>query len=652
MNFLDSIWLIPLFPLFGAAVMLFFGRRLPKAVIQLLCPGTILVSLIFSVGAVSQLGATAGKVHEVIQFLWMPPLHADWGFLVDPLSSVMILVVTGIGFLIHVYAVGYMAHEGGFYRFFGYMNLFVFFMLMLVLANNYLLLFVGWEGVGLCSYLLIGFYFEKKSAGDAGKKAFIVNRIGDAAFIIGMLLIFNITGSVRFTQVNEFIESHHLTAETLGWGILSTAALMLFIGATGKSAQFPLYVWLPDAMEGPTPVSALIHAATMVTAGVYMVCRSHVLFELTPMTLQIVAVIGGFTAIFAASIGLVQNDIKRVLAYSTVSQLGYMFLAAGVGAYWVAIFHLVTHAFFKALLFLGAGSVIHGMNGEQDMRKMGGLKKYMPVTHWTMFVATLAISGIPGLAGFFSKDEILAQVYGSAHGSKALWVVGLITALMTSFYMWRLMYMTFYGEPRTQVHAHESPRVMTLPLTVLAVGSAVVGWLAVPKSWGFPVGFRLFENWLSNVFGVEKSATESPELILTSLSVLAALAGIFIASRIYLKVWAGPLYRAMLNKWYVDEIYDFLFVNGLAKGGGNALWSFDRNVIDGGVNGAGWVTRFSSTISIWWDTWVVDGLVRLTAFAVKLAGYPVRLVQTGHVQSYALVFFAGVLAMFGYYVLR
>jgi NADH-quinone oxidoreductase subunit L len=653
MNFLDSIWLIPLFPLFGAVVMLLLGRRLPKSAVSVLCPGTVFVSLVFAVGAVAQLASSANKVHEVIQFVWLPALNADWGFLLDPLSAVMILVVTGISFVIHVYAVGYMAHEGGYYRFFGYLNLFVFFMLMLVLANNYVLLFVGWEGVGLCSYLLIGFYFEKKSASDAGKKAFIVNRIGDAAFIIGMLLIFAIAGSVRFTQVNGFIESHRLAAETLAWGILSTTALMLFIGACGKSAQFPLYVWLPDAMEGPTPVSALIHAATMVTAGVYVVCRSHVLFELTPMASQIVAVVGAFTAIFAASIALVQNDIKRVLAYSTVSQLGYMFLAAGVGAYWVAIFHLFTHAFFKALLFLGAGSVIHGIGGEQDLRKMGGLKKYMPATHWTMFVATLAISGIPGLAGFFSKDEILAQVYGSAQGSTALYVVGLTTALMTSFYMWRLMYMTFYGEQRSHVHAHESPKVMTVPLMMLAAGSAVVGWLSVPKGWTFmPEGFRTFEHWLAQIFVHEGGEHHIPELLLTGLSVAAAVLGIFIASRLYLKVWEGPLYRALLNKWYVDEIYDFLFVNGLAKGGGNLMAAFDRKIVDGGVNGAGWMGRFASTVSIWWDTWIVDGLVRLTAFSVKLSGYPVRLFQTGHVQSYALVFVAGVMAMLGYFVLR
>ena len=654
MNFLDAIWLIPLFPLCGAAIMLFLGKKMPNSVIRLLCPGTVLLSFIFSAGAVLQLTSSEHKVHEVIQFLWMPAVKADWGFLLDPLSSVMILVVTGIGFLIHVYATGYMAHEGGFYRFFGYLNLFVFFMLMLVLANNYLLLFVGWEGVGLCSYLLIGFYFEKKSAGDAGKKAFIVNRIGDAGFIVGMLLMFTMTGSLRFTQVAHWFEEHHLPPETLAWGILSTTALMFFIGATGKSAQFPLYVWLPDAMEGPTPVSALIHAATMVTAGVYMVARSHFLFELTPMTSQIVAVIGGFTAIFAASIGLVQNDIKRVLAYSTVSQLGYMFLAAGVGAYWVAVFHLFTHAFFKALLFLGAGSVIHGVNGEQDMRHMGGLKKYMPVTHWTMFVATLAISGIPGLAGFFSKDEILAQVYGSAHGNKALYVVGLTTALMTSFYMWRLMYMTFYGEQRSHVHAHESPKSMIIPLQVLAVGSILVGWLAVPK-WFGPLGLHTFETWLMHLFGEEHGEshmTMGTEIGLTALSVAAAGLGIFVASKIYLKVWDGWLYRALLNKWYVDEIYDFLFVNGLAKGGGNLLWAFDRNVINGGVDGAGWTTRWVSRISMWWDTWIVDGLVRFTAFSVKVAGYPARLVQTGYVQTYALVFFAGVLGFLAYYVMR
>ena len=362
-----------------------------------------------------QLSQQTVRVYEVVQFKWIAglPFHmanghmalfqADWGFLLDPLSSVMILVVTGIGFLIHVYSTGYMAHDNGYYRFFGYLNLFVFFMLMLVLANNYILLFVGWEGVGLCSYLLIGFYFHKKSAGDAGKKAFVVNRVGDAGFIMGMLLMLSVLGTVRFIDVKSALA--HFSPETTGFGVLSVMAVLLFFGATGKSAQFPLYVWLPDAMEGPTPVSALIHAATMVTAGVYMVARSAALFQLTPSTSTVVAVVGAFTAILAATIALVQNDIKRVLAYSTVSQLGYMFLALGVGAYWVAIFHLFTHAFFKALLFLDSGSVIHAMSGEQDMRRMGALKDKIPITYWTMFIGSVAIAGIPGLAGFFSKDE-------------------------------------------------------------------------------------------------------------------------------------------------------------------------------------------------------------------------------------------------------
>jgi NADH-quinone oxidoreductase subunit L len=715
MNFLDSIWLIPLFPLLGAVVMLALGRRFdpqpvsPEALapelaeaesqedahahdhhhfapsrklISLFCPGMILLSLIFSLGAVVQLAATSEKVHEVIKYTWMAglPFHlgdgslgrfaADMGFLLDPLSSVMILVVTFVGFLIHVYSIGYMGHEAGYYRFFGYMNLFVFFMLTLVLANNYVLLFVGWEGVGLCSYLLIGFYFHKKSAGDAGKKAFIVNRIGDAAFMIGMFLVFAIAGSVRFTEVNEFL--HGLSAETAGFGILSLTALLFFAGATGKSAQIPLYVWLPDAMEGPTPVSALIHAATMVTAGVYMVARSNALYILTPHTSLIVATIGALTAIFAASIALTQTDIKRVLAYSTVSQLGYMFLAAGVGAYWVAIFHLYTHAFFKALLFLGSGSVIHAMGGEQDMRHMGGLKQKIPKTFWTMFVASLAISGIPGLAGFFSKDEILWQVWSSPLGSTALWAIGMVTALMTAFYMWRLMYMTFWGECRadehTKEHIHESPNTMTVPLTVLAIGSAIGGWIAVPKVWGFlPDVFFTFEHWLEPVWVVAHEGAEhghhdtAAEWGLMGLSVLLAICGILLARYMYVKrtdmpdrvmAASGPLYKGSLNKWYVDEIYDFLFVNGLSKGGGRLMARFDQKVVDGGVNGAGWTTRTTSSMSGWWDTWIVDGSIRLLSFLVKMASYPVRLLQSGYVQQYAFVMVAGAAIALGYYLLK
>ncbi len=457
--------------------------------------------------------------------------------------------------------------------------------------------------------------------------------------------------------------------------MLSAIALLLFIGAIGKSAQFPLYVWLPDAMEGPTPVSALIHAATMVTAGVYMVARSSALFRLAPETSTVVAVIGAFTAIFAASIGLVQNDIKRVLAYSTVSQLGYMFMALGVGAYWVAIFHLYTHAFFKALLFLGSGSVIHAMSGEQDMRRMGGLKDKIPVTFWTMFAGSLAIAGIPGLAGFFSKDEILWQAYSSPNGSKAVYVVGLITAAMTAFYMWRLMFMTFYGPSRADArvaeHIHESPMSMTVPLTVLAAGSVLAGWIGVPKLWSmFSDHFRVFEHWLSPAFASEAAqAAESTlprhdsatEWLLMGLSVAVAVAGILIARYYYVarpaaaesvRQAAGPLYTTVLNKWYVDEIYDFLFVNGLAKGGGSALASFDNRVVDGGVNGAGWTTRSTSRISIWWDTWIIDGAVRLLSFIVKVLSYPVRIVQSGYVQAYALVFVLGVVLIFGYYIVR
>jgi NADH-quinone oxidoreductase subunit L len=734
-NFLDQIWLIPLFPLFGAALMLLVGKLLDpqpesqvaivpgvepvwehghdhghtphhehhahdhrhddhghghhssplKTLINIICPGMVLLSFIFSGGAVWQLAQQTQRIHQVIQFTWIPgmPFHmangqlatfqADWGFLLDPLSSVMILVVTGIGFLIHVYSTGYMAHDNGYYRFFGYLNLFVFFMLMLVLANNYVLLFVGWEGVGLCSYLLIGFYFHKKSAADAGKKAFVVNRVGDAGFVLGMLLMLSVLGTVRFTDVNAILRSGHFTPEIAGFGVLGVMSVLMFFGATGKSAQIPLYVWLPDAMEGPTPVSALIHAATMVTAGVYMVARSAALFQLTPSTSTVVATVGAFTAILAATIALVQNDIKRVLAYSTVSQLGYMFLALGVGAYWVAIFHLFTHAFFKALLFLCSGSVIHAMSGEQDMRHMGGLKDKIPITHWTMFIGSVAIAGIPGLAGFFSKDEILWQAYSSPLGSKFLYIIGLVTAGLTAFYMWRMMNLTFYGKsrvkPEVAAHIHESPASMTVPLSLLAIGSVIAGWLGVPKVWTiFGESWRGFEHWLEPSFASaaveaakEGAHDASLEWTLMGVSVAIAIVGIVVARYFYynkpeipdtIEKSIKPLHALCYNKWYVDEIYDFLFVNGLCKGGGLFLGSFDRNVVDGGVNGAGWLTRFTSTVSMWWDTWIVDGLVRFTAFFVKMLSYPVCILQSGRVQTYAFFVVAGVLVMFGYYIVR
>jgi NADH-quinone oxidoreductase subunit L len=727
LNFLDLIWLIPLLPLGGAVLMLLFGRLLDpqpsstvavapgvehthdehdhhhhggshghshehgvdhhhaaplKWLISVICPGVVLASFVLSAGAVIQLSNLPERVHQVIQFTWLAglPFHmmdgriatfsADWGFLLDPLSGVMILVVTGIGFLIHVYSVGYMAHDNGYYRFFGYLNLFVFFMLMLVLANNYTLLFVGWEGVGLCSYLLIGFYFHKKSAADAGKKAFVMNRVGDAGFILGMLLMFSLLGTVRFLDVNGALRSGRFHAETFGFGVLSAIAILFFFGATGKSAQFPLYTWLPDAMEGPTPVSALIHAATMVTAGVYMVARSAALFQLTPNASTVVASVGAFTAILAATIALVQNDIKRVLAYSTVSQLGYMFLALGVGAYWVAVFHLFTHAFFKALLFLCSGSVIHAMGGEQDMRHMGALKDKIPITHWTMWVGSVAISGIPGFAGFFSKDEILWQTYSSPAGSKMLWIVGLVTAGLTAFYMWRLMNLTFYGKsrvaPEKLAHIHESPPAMTVPLILLAAGGVFAGWLGVPRIWQLGESFQAFEHWLEPAFA--SAAVEaarqgahdaSTEWILMSVSVAVALIGIVVARYFYhhkpqiphtLGRALKPLYGLLCSKYYVDETYDFLFVNGLGKGGGRAMARFDRNVVDGAVNGAGWLTRFSSKISMWWDTWIVDGAVRFSSFTVKLLSYPVCLLQSGRVQAYALFVVLGVLVFFGYYV--
>jgi NADH-quinone oxidoreductase subunit L len=699
--FLSYIWLIPLFPLCGAALMLLFGRTLDpqpawghdahghgghgehhggggKKLISLICPGMIGIAFLFSLLAVLDLAKLAPEERsaEVILFQWIAGsgvFKAPMGFLLDPLSSVMILVVTGIGFLIHVYSVGYMAHDGGYYRFFGYLNLFVFFMLMLVLADNYVLLFVGWEGVGLCSYLLIGFYFLKKSASDAANKAFLVNRIGDAAFVLGMLTLFAALGTVQFTQVNDILKHHKYAEAATQW--FPWIALLLFIGATGKSAQIPLYVWLPDAMEGPTPVSALIHAATMVTAGVYMVARSSALYVLAPQVMGVVAIIGATTAIFAASIGLVQNDIKRVLAYSTVSQLGYMFLACGVGAFWVGIFHLYTHAFFKALLFLGSGSVIHACSGEQDMRKMGALKDKIPVTFRTMFIGSLAIAGIPGLAGFFSKDEILWQTWSSQEGAhRFLYVIGIITASFTAFYMWRLMNLTFYGKSRVahdvEHHIHESPKSMTVPLMVLAAGSILAGWVGVPKVFHFPENWPSLERWLEPAVVVaaegaaggnaaEEHGSTAAEWGLMGLSVALALGGIWLARRNYHEKpeiadqWEAklkPIHTLLYNKYYVDEIYNAVIVEGLVKGGGTVLSRFDATVVDGGVNGAGWLTRFTSRLSIWWDTWIIDGSVRLTAFLVKLASYPVRILQTGLVQGYALFMVVGVILIFGYYL--
>jgi NADH-quinone oxidoreductase subunit L len=539
----------------------------------------------------------------------------------------------------------------------------MFSMLILVLADNYLMMFVGWEGVGLCSYLLIGFYFHRQAASDAGKKAFVVNRVGDAGFLLGVMLIAVTFGSLNFLEVTEAARSGRFG---VGDAVITAICILLFIGAIGKSAQIPLYTWLPDAMEGPTPVSALIHAATMVTAGVYMVARSNALYVLAPTALALVAGIGAVTAIWAASIGLVQNDIKRVLAYSTVSQLGYMFLACGVGFFAAGIFHLMTHAFFKALLFLGSGSVIHALSGEQDMRKMGALWSKTPTTAKTMLVGTLAISGAPLFSGFFSKDEILWQAFASPYGNKLLWAVAVVTAGLTAFYMFRLFFMTFGGKSRVphevEHHIHESPRVMTVPLIILAAGAVAAGFVGWPQVLGGP---NWFERFLAPVFenpAMRPSAHHvwSLEFGVMLFSVLVAAVGFYVAYRFYvarpeiperLAAAARPAYRLVLNKYYVDELYDALFVNR-AKNVGNAAAAFDLAIIDGGVNGAGWLTRFSAEVSRLWDLWVIDGLVNVMAFGVKVLSYPVRILQTGLVQMYALLIVLGVLIFMAYYLIH
>jgi NADH-quinone oxidoreductase subunit L len=679
MNFLDLIWLIPLVPAGGFVINGLFGKRLPKTAVGVVAAGAVLISFILSAGAVSQLLQLPPeeRSHTVQLYEWINagPAHTaegplarftvDWAFLLDPLSAIMILVVTGIGFLIHVYSTGYMHEEDGFYRFFAYLNLFMFSMLTLVLGNNYLMMFIGWEGVGLCSYLLIGYYFHKKSAGDAAKKAFVVNRVGDWGLSIGIMLIFVTFGSLEFKAVGEKIREGVMAgAFHVSDPIFITIALTLFIGATGKSAQIPLYVWLPDAMEGPTPVSALIHAATMVTAGVYMVARSNFIYQMAPQAMAVVAVVGALTAFFAASIGLVQNDIKRVLAYSTVSQLGYMFLALGVGAFAAGVFHLMTHAFFKALLFLGSGSVIHAMHHEQDMRKMGALKNKIPVTFWTMLFGTLAIAGTPGLAGFFSKDEILWKAFSSRQGHVLLWLLGACVAGMTAFYMFRLLFMTFFGESRVDAHAehhiHESPKSMTIPLIVLAIGSVVSGYVGMPAWLG---GTNAFEQFLDPVFeplpivhGPEAEYSHLVEAGMAAVSVAIALIGFGLAySKYCRRSWEeqremrqyGALYPVLLNKWYVDELYDALFVNR-AKGAGVNLWKFDAQVVDGVVNGSALGTVKSAVGSSWWDRWIVDGLVRFLGGFIKTVSWPVRLIQTGYVQNYALVMILGVLVFIGY----
>jgi NADH-quinone oxidoreductase subunit L len=660
--------LIPLFPFIGFLVNATLGKRLSKTVSGGVACLVMLASFLVSVILVWQLaGMPAGEraiEHTVYRWIASGDLSLPLTFRLDPLSAVMILVVTGIGFLIHVYSTSYMHEETDpeYARYFSYLNLFASFMLVLVLGANFPVLFVGWEGVGLCSYLLIGFWFAKKSAADAGKKAFVVNRIGDYCFILGMLLL--------FTQFTTF-DFQQIAGETAargpedGFGVLSVATLLLFVGATGKSAQIPLYVWLPDAMEGPTPVSALIHAATMVTAGVYMIGRNAVLFSHTPDTLMIVAGIGAATALFAGTIGLVQNDIKRVLAYSTVSQLGLMFLAMGVGAFGAGIFHLYTHAFFKALLFLGSGAVIHALHGEQDIRNMGGLKKYVPITYWTFLIGSLAIAGVPFLSGFFSKDEILYETFHEGH--TILWFIGALTSLLTATYMFRLVVVTFHGDYRGKVagsehpeeeehgahdhahghvhahgfHPHDAPGPMALALIVLAAGSVLAGYIGIPHALG---GHNALGTWLAPAFQVGAEAAESAtvgdegalELMLMMVSSTIAVAGILLAVFLWGKRrdivdslsrrYAG-VHRVLLNKYYVDEAYDAAVVHPVRAISQEGLWrGFDVKVIDGAVNGVGTI--------------------------VDAGAWVLRRLQTGSVRAYAGGVFVGVVVILGYYLWR
>jgi NADH-quinone oxidoreductase subunit L len=679
--------LIPLFPFIGFLVNSTMGRRLPKGVSGGLASLAMLASFAVSAMAVWQLIGMAPEQRalEQVVYTWIASddLNLDVAFRVDPLSAVMILVVTGIGSLIHIYSTAYMHDEvdSEFARYFSYLNLFAAFMLVLVLGSNFVVMFVGWEGVGLCSYLLIGFWFKKKSASDAGKKAFVVNRIGDYAFILGMLALFAQFRTLDFQAVAAAVAA--LPPES-SFGILSIATLLLFIGATGKSAQIPLYTWLPDAMEGPTPVSALIHAATMVTAGVYMIGRNAVLFSAAPETMLIVAVIGAATALMAGTIGLVQNDIKRVLAYSTVSQLGLMFLAMGVGAFGAGIFHLYTHAFFKACLFLGSGAVIHALHGEQDIRNMGGLKRHLPITYWTFLIASLAIAGVPLLAGFFSKDEILYETFHEGH--TILWVIGALTSLLTATYMFRLVFLTFHGERRHDApapehpeeeessahghghaahpshpapashpshdshhgHLHDAPPAMALALIVLAIGSVAAGYIGIPHALG---GHNVLHAWLEPAFEARPEAGEpeavaaeaalTPEetaLELTLMGVSSGIAflGIGIAAFIWLRRREiadamarsfAPVYRLLLNKYYVDEVYDATVVQPIHVVSREGLWrGFDVRVVDGAVNGAA------------------------TIVAASAAG--LRRLQTGSVRAYAGSLFIGVVVVLGYYLWR
>jgi NADH-quinone oxidoreductase subunit L len=639
---LNTLWLIPILPFAGFLLNGLFGKRAGKGFVTAVAIlGSLAAAVAGTIAVVQYVQAYPhGDRHLNVVYEWFNSggIGTDIAFQLDPLSVVMLMVVTWIGFLIHLYSVGYMHHEEGYWRYFAYLNLFLAAMLILILGSSYLFMFVGWEGVGLCSYLLIGYYYDTEHAPAAGKKAFIVNRIGDFGFLVAMFLMFAYMGSVDFAKVQQVAMGGGIAT-----GVITAICLLLFLGATGKSAQIPLYVWLPDAMAGPTPVSALIHAATMVTAGVYMIARSNVLYRLSPTAMMVVAVIGALTALFAATIGLRQFDIKKVLAYSTVSQLGFMMIGVGVGAFSAGVFHLVTHAFFKACLFLGSGSVIHAMSGEQDVRSMGGLKSKIPITYWTFLIATIAIAGFPPLAGFFSKDEILASAwvtpYFASGVGKLIYILGSLAAFCTSFYMYRLVYLTFYGKFRgthqQEHHLHESPATMTIPLIVLAALSVFGGLLGLPHVFG-P---NFLGHWLQPVIpeipGIhgEIHINSGTEWLVMGLSTLIAIAGWFVAMRLYRERGTASdvafeqrspgLAHAIENKWYVDELYGATVVRPLA-GLSRFFWK--------GVDA------------------LIDGLAAMLGYVVRGFGEIMRFFQTGNVRNYALMFFVGVVVFIAFFV--
>ncbi len=628
----DFFWLIPLLPGASALLLVIFGRWLPKKAVSWLACLSVLASFLISLVSFFGLTRIAPENLPLVKFFfrWIEAgvFRADFSFQFDPLSSIMTLVVTGVGFLIHLYSVGYMGQDRSYTRYFAYLNLFTFAMLILVMSSNIVLLFVGWEGVGLCSYLLIGFWFERPRAASAGKKAFLVNRIGDAAFLLGIFFIVSNIGSGEFREINEAVKAGGVSP-----ALATLVGLLLFAGATGKSAQIPLYVWLPDAMEGPTPVSALIHAATMVTAGVYMVSRMSYVFSLSGAALEIVGIIGGLTAVFAGTIAIAQNDIKRILAYSTISQIGYMFIGCGVGAYAAGMFHLYTHAFFKSLLFLAAGSVMHALSGELDIRRMGGLRRHLPLTYPTFLVGAVAIAGVPFLSGFFSKDAILTRAFASGH--YLVWGLGIVGAVLTAFYMFRLVFLTFFGEERLDheagAHLHESPPVMTVPLVVLAFFSIVAGYVGLPVVFGEKADLfsRFLEPALRSLPGGHLGI--GTEWLLILVAAALALAGIYWAYFFYLKSPQTPhlfvarfprMYRLLYNKYYVDEAYEKLFVRPVVRGSEFVYDGFDLRVIDGTVNGAASAAGFSGRI--------------------------LSLFQSGLIKDYALIFLLGVVLFVGW----